>query len=128
MVIRIKLWGFHRYAICSGTTSDFYMNSQYFSYIVAISFIGGRHRRTRRKPPTCRNLLTNKIYRYCTIYYLLKPDVLSSDYCFKVKTWTQNVWVKKCNKGSSYCLLERKTNNCNMTQFGNLAIDYLWTY
>jgi len=25
---------------------------QYFSYIVAVSFIGGGNRRTRRKPPT----------------------------------------------------------------------------
>ena len=27
---------------------------QYFSYILAVSFIGGRNRCTRRKPPTCR--------------------------------------------------------------------------
>jgi len=27
---------------------------QYFSYIVAVSFIGGVNRRNRRKPPTCR--------------------------------------------------------------------------
>jgi len=26
---------------------------QYFSYIVAVSFIGGGNRRTRRKSPTC---------------------------------------------------------------------------
>jgi hypothetical protein len=26
---------------------------QYFSYIVAVSFIGGGHRRTRKKPQTC---------------------------------------------------------------------------
>ena len=26
---------------------------QYFSYIVAVSFIGGGNRRTERKPPTC---------------------------------------------------------------------------
>ena len=32
---------------------------QYFSYIVAISFIGGGNRSTRRKPPTCR---TDKVY------------------------------------------------------------------
>jgi len=30
---------------------------QYFSYIKAISFIGGGTRRTRRKPPTCRKSL-----------------------------------------------------------------------
>jgi hypothetical protein len=29
---------------------------QYFSYIMAVSFIGGGNRTTLRKPPTCRNL------------------------------------------------------------------------
>jgi hypothetical protein len=32
-----------------------------FSYIVAVSFIGGRHRSTRRKPQTCRKSLRNFI-------------------------------------------------------------------
>ena len=32
---------------------------QYFSYIVAVSFIGGGNRSTWRKPPTCRESLTN---------------------------------------------------------------------
>jgi hypothetical protein len=34
---------------------------QFFSYIVAVSFIGGGNRSTRRKPPTCRKSLTNFI-------------------------------------------------------------------
>ena len=34
---------------------------QYFSYIVAVSFIGGGNQNTRRKPPTCRKSLTNTI-------------------------------------------------------------------
>ena len=34
---------------------------QYFSYIVAVSFIGVGNQNTRRKPPTCRNSLTNYI-------------------------------------------------------------------
>ena len=34
---------------------------QYFRYIVAISFIGGGNRNTRRKPPTCTKSLTNLI-------------------------------------------------------------------
>ena len=34
---------------------------QYFRYIVAISFIGGGNRGTRRKPPTCTKSLTNLI-------------------------------------------------------------------
>ena len=34
---------------------------QYCSYIVAVSFIGGVKRSTRRKPPTCRKSLTNFI-------------------------------------------------------------------
>ena len=39
---------------------------QYFSYIVAVSFIGGGNRRTRRKPPTCLKSLTNFITQDCT--------------------------------------------------------------
>ena len=31
---------------------------QYFSYIMAVSFIGGGNRGTQRKPPTCRKSLT----------------------------------------------------------------------
>jgi len=40
----------------------------YFSYIyiVAVSFIGGGNRSTRRKPPTCRKSLANFI-TYCNI-------------------------------------------------------------
>ena len=34
---------------------------QYFSYIVAVSFIGRENRSTRRKPLTCRKSLTNFI-------------------------------------------------------------------
>jgi len=34
------------------------------NYIVAVSFIGGGNRRTRKKPPTCRKSLTNFI-AYC---------------------------------------------------------------
>jgi len=32
---------------------------QYFSYIVVVSFIGGRNRNTQRKPPTCRKSITH---------------------------------------------------------------------
>ena len=34
---------------------------QYFSYIEAVSFIGGGNRSIMRKPPTCRKSLTNFI-------------------------------------------------------------------
>ena len=34
---------------------------QYFSYIMAVSYIGGRNQSTLRKPPTCRKSLTNFI-------------------------------------------------------------------
>ena len=34
---------------------------QYFSYIVEVSFIGGRIQNTQRKPPTCCKSLTNFI-------------------------------------------------------------------
>ena len=36
-------------------------SQQNFSFIVAVSFIGGGNRSTRRKPPTCRKSLTNFI-------------------------------------------------------------------
>ena len=39
---------------------------QYFSYIVAISFVGGGNQSIRRKPPTCHKSLTNFI-TYCCI-------------------------------------------------------------
>ena len=39
---------------------------QYFSYIVAVSFIDGGNRKTRRKPPTCLLSLTNFITECCT--------------------------------------------------------------
>jgi len=41
---------------------------QYFSYIVAVSFIGGVIRFTRRQPPICRKLLTNLIPLGCIEY------------------------------------------------------------
>jgi len=34
---------------------------QYFSYILAVSFIGGGNQSTRRKQPTCRKSLPNFI-------------------------------------------------------------------
>ena len=46
LVFGLILWGLRHF-------------QQYFSYIVAISFIGGGNRKIRRKPPTCRKLLTN---------------------------------------------------------------------
>jgi hypothetical protein len=41
---------------------------QYFSYIVAVSFIGGENRSTQRKPQTCRKSLTNLITLCCIKY------------------------------------------------------------
>ena len=39
---------------------------QYFSYIVAVSYIGGGNRRTRKKPLTGRKSLANFITKCCT--------------------------------------------------------------
>jgi hypothetical protein len=41
-------------------------------YIVAVSFIGGRNRSTRRKPPTCRNI-TDKLY-HIMLYQCTSPS------------------------------------------------------
>ena len=43
---------------------------EYFSYIVAVSFIGGGDQTTRRKPPTCHKSLTNIITQCCILYTL----------------------------------------------------------
>jgi len=48
---------------------------QYFSYIVAASFIGGGIQKTRRESPTCRKPLTNFI-TCCT----LRPERESNPY------------------------------------------------
>jgi len=34
---------------------------QYFSYIVAVSFIGGENRSTGRKPPTCLKTVSHSV-------------------------------------------------------------------
>jgi hypothetical protein len=44
----------------------------YFSYIVAVSFIGGGNQSAQRKPLTCRKSLTHFI-TYCCIEYT-SPD------------------------------------------------------
>ena len=41
------------------------------SYIIAVSFIGGGNRSTRRKPPTCLKLLTNFIILIDIIYVMI---------------------------------------------------------
>jgi hypothetical protein len=48
------------------TTCAYRYFQQYFSYIVAVSFIDWGNRSTRRKPPTCGKWLTNFI-TYCCI-------------------------------------------------------------
>jgi len=46
---------------------------QYLSYMVAASFIGGGNQSTWRKPPTCRELLTN----FITLRYIRSLVILS---------------------------------------------------
>jgi hypothetical protein len=48
---------------------------QYFSYIVAVSFIGGGNWNTRRKPPTCCKTLTN----FMTIIKRSKGRITSTE-------------------------------------------------
>jgi hypothetical protein len=42
---------------------------QYFSYIVVVSFIDGRHRSKRRNPPICRKSLTNFITMLYRVHF-----------------------------------------------------------
>jgi len=41
-----------KYVVSQGVNATFNNISEIFSYIVAVSFIGGGNRNTRRKPPT----------------------------------------------------------------------------
>ena len=52
---------------CGGHDRQF---QQYFSYIVAVSFIDGGNQRTRSKPPTCRKSLRNFITCYIEYTWL----------------------------------------------------------
>jgi hypothetical protein len=47
--------------ICQQLAADARHFQQYFSYIVAVSFIDGGNGRTRKKASTCRKSLTNFI-------------------------------------------------------------------
>jgi hypothetical protein len=55
---------------------------QYFSYIVAVSFIGGGNRNTRRKPPICRKSLTNFL-RLCSTP---RPLICTQTYLFTLSS------------------------------------------
>jgi hypothetical protein len=48
--------------IDGGNRSTQRKSPTYFSYIVAVSFIGGGNRSTRRKPPICLSQVTDKLY------------------------------------------------------------------
>jgi hypothetical protein len=54
---------------------------QYFSYVVAVSFIGEGNRSTRAKPPLCHKLLTNLITYCCIEYTLLISDIVRHSRC-----------------------------------------------
>ena len=60
----IGLWNCYGSIVCFGLPrfNGVYRHfQQYFSYIVAVSFIGEGNRSTRWRPPTCRKSLTNFI-------------------------------------------------------------------
>jgi len=58
MMFCITLLVLNKYEGINGVWRHF---QQYFSYIMAVSFIGGGNLCTLRKPPTCRKSLTNFI-------------------------------------------------------------------
>ena len=62
---------------------------QNFSYIVAVSFIGGGNRSTQWKPPTCRksltNFITDKLYHWHNALLSTPPHERSSN--SQLKWW-----------------------------------------
>ena len=65
---------------------------QYFSYIVAVSFIGGGNRRTRRKPLTCCKSLIN-FYHIRERPFNLKGG--EGGYGFFLKKYSDSQWCWK---------------------------------
>jgi hypothetical protein len=75
---------------------------QYFSYIIAVSFIGGGNRSTRRKP-----VASCCVFFFCVRHVLCVPNVASFSglfilYCYLSKKYIyQNLikpWTKTMNK------------------------------
>ena len=93
----LNTWSFHAYIYISFPTyyNVLYMSTSYifafrtelwylsplsiiFSYIVAVSFIGGGNRSIRRKPSTCSKSLSNFIAQCCIEY-----TPTSSEFCIR---------------------------------------------
>ena len=93
IIFNFFLWYlYNRYGLVDGVYSHF---QQYFTYIVAVSFIGGGNRSTRRKPLTCPKLLVNGFLR---VILFPPPKV----YCVKFRI-DCDVWYVKNN--SLLCLI-----------------------
>jgi hypothetical protein len=63
----------------------------YFSYIVALSFIGGGNRRTWRKPPTCRKSHVNDNNKFCFVYFHIGVDSDTfNEFAYPVEAWKRS--------------------------------------
>jgi hypothetical protein len=77
---------------------------QYFSYVVAVSSIGGGSRRTRRKPPTCRKYLTNFISYTRTLFVCTgrrttdATNQQTTKWLAYYKCFKSNLLITKCFK------------------------------
>jgi hypothetical protein len=75
--------------------------NQYFSYIVAVSFIGGGNRRTRRNPLTYRKSLTN----FTTLLLYTKPWSRITEILLKLalNTIKQRNYLNSNKRSSHQC-------------------------
>ena len=102
--------------------------STIFSYIVAVSFIAGGNRRTRRKPPTCRKSLTN-------FYHITLNGVYptSNDFALVIKPFPViGVWHRHLFHSKIYALPLPyfKVNICPLPlpHFVSIFFAYLWSF
>jgi len=69
---------------------------QYFSYIMATSFSGGRSRSTRREPPTMGKQLVNVFVEY-TLFVIYKVGREPTPYCLVVRYQNYIICIANAN-------------------------------
>ena len=84
---------------------------QYFSYIVAVSFIGGGNRSTRRKQPTCHKYTSperDSSYFWRKNTFIFQWNVTIRSHCLAVTKYPFLKWQSIFSLSRRLCLFYRR--------------------